>query len=45
MASASSTVLLWTTGLVAASVAFAAFLIWGTQGPLLLLDMIVAMCT
>ena len=44
MASATSTVLLWTTGLVATSVAFAAFMIWGTQGPSLLLDMIVAMC-
>ena len=45
MASASSTVLLWTTGIVAASVAIVAFMVWGTQGPLLLLDMIVAMCT
>ena len=45
MAATTSTVLLWITGLAVSAVAIVAFVLWGTQGPIFLFDMIVALCT
>jgi hypothetical protein len=44
MAAASSTVLLWVTGIAASIIALVAFVLWGTLGASFLFDMIVAMC-
>jgi hypothetical protein len=37
-------VLLWSTGIAAAALAVAAFLLWGMNGATTLFDMIVAWC-
>jgi hypothetical protein len=37
--------LLWTTGIAAAVLSIAAFVLWGTNGASTLFDMIVALCT
>ena len=36
--------LLWSSGVAAAALAAVAFVLWGTNGPTMLFDMIVALC-
>jgi hypothetical protein len=43
-ASATPYWLLWSSGIIAAALAIAAFLLWGTIGGSTLFDMIVALC-
>ena len=37
--------LLWTTAIIATALCVVAFVLWVTNGPVLLFDMIVALCT